>query len=151
MTDAPPAFEALDPDYAARVRACFEGQSLMRTLNAQLTRLEVGAADIAFDYRADLAQQNGFIHAGIVTALIDTACGLAAYTMMPADADVLSVEFKVNLLRPAMGERFVACGRVVKPGNTLIVTQGELRAWQGADTTTAGTQVAIMQATMIRR
>ena len=137
-----------DPDYVARVRGCFDGQTLMRTIGARLTRLEPGAVDIAFAYRADLAQQNGFIHAGIVTALIDTACGLAAYTLMPADADVLSVEFKVNLLRPAAGERFLACGLVIKPGLTLMVTRGDL--WALAPESSR-IHVATMQATMIRR
>jgi uncharacterized protein (TIGR00369 family) len=140
-----------DPAYAARVRACFEAQALMSTLSARLSRLEPGEVDIAFAFDQAFTQQNGFVHAGIVTALVDTACGLAAYTLMPADADVLSVEFKINLLRPAVGERFLACGRVIKPGSTLVVTQGELRAWPQAEADGEGQQVAIMQATMIRR
>ena len=144
-------FQISDPAYAARVRGCFDDQALMRTLGARLSRLEPGEADIAFAFDDALTQQNGFLHAGIATALVDTACGLAAYTLMPADADVLSVEFKVNLLRPAVGERFLACGRVIKPGSTLVVTQGELLAWPRADTDGDGQPVAIMQATMIRR
>lgn len=149
-TDPTFSFQASDPDYAARVRGCFEGQALMTTLGAALTRLEPGAVDIGIDYRTDLTQQNGFLHAGIVTALVDTACGLAAYTLMPAGADVLSVEFKVNLLRPAAAARFLARGRVIKPGSTLVVTQGELLGWSDAAMTDTGRQVAIMQATMIR-
>jgi uncharacterized protein (TIGR00369 family) len=144
-------FHVPDPEYATRVRSCFDRQALMRTLGARLSRIEPGEVDIAFAFNDAFTQQNGFLHAGIATALVDTACGLAAYTLMPADADVLSVEFKVNLLRPAVGERFLACGRVIKPGNTLIVTQGELRAWPQADTDIDGQAIAIMQATMIRR
>lgn len=143
-------FQIADPDYAVRVRACFDGQALMRTLGARLSRLEPGEVDIAFAFDGAFTQQNGFLHAGIATALVDTACGLAAYTLMPADADVLSVEFKVNLLRPAVGERFLACGRVIKPGSTLVVTQGELRTWPRTDTDGDGQPIAIMQATMIR-
>jgi uncharacterized protein (TIGR00369 family) len=144
-------FQVRDPDYAARVRGCLEAQALMRTLGASLVRLAPGAVEIAFAYRADLTQQNGFVHAGIVTALIDTACGLAAYTLMPADADVLSVEFKVNLLRPAAGDRFLATGRVVKPGQTLMVTQGDLWALPDDKNATKRSHIAMMQATMIRR
>jgi len=144
-------FQISDPAYAARVRGCFDGQALMRTLGARLSRLEPGEVDIAFGFNDAFSQQNGFLHAGIVTALVDTACGLAAYTLMPADAEVLSVEFKVNLLRPAVGECFLACGRVIKPGSTLVVTQGELLAWPQADSDGDGQPVAIMQATMIRR
>ena len=150
-----PRFQALDPDYANRVRGCFEGQALMATLGASLSRLEPGFVDLAFGYRPEFTQQNGFIHAGVVTALVDTACGLAAHTLMPAGADVLSVEFKLNLLRPAAGARFLARGRVIKPGNTLLITQGELHAWASSvaadDGHDEGQLVAIMQATMIRR
>ena len=146
------AFRVPDPAFAARVHGIFDAQALMRTLGADLLRLAPGEVDIAFDYRTEFTQQNGFLHAGIITTLIDTACGLAASTLMPPDADVLSVEFKVNLLRPAMGERFVAEGRVVKPGQTLMVTQGDLWAWpSSASADGERIHVAMMQATMIRR
>lgn len=143
---------APDPAFASRVRGCFHAQALMRTLDAHLARIAPGEVDIAFAHRIDLTQQNGFIHAGIVTALVDTACGLAALTLMPANADVLSVEFKVNLLRPAAGAHFLACGRVIKPGQTLMVTQGELWSMAQPDAPpSARAQAAMMQATMIRR
>ncbi len=146
------AFNVPDPAFAARVRDIFEGQALMRTLGATLLRVAPGDVDIGFDFNADFTQQNGFLHAGATAALVDTACGLAATTLMPAGADVLSVEFKVNLLRPAAGARFIASGRVIKPGRTLMVTQGDL--WAFPVTTSNDSDrihVATMQATMIQR
>lgn len=143
---------AQDPAFEVRVRRCFEAQALMRTLGAMLARVEPGAVDIAFEYRQEMTQQNGFLHAGIVTALVDSACGFAALSLMPAGADVLSVEFKLNLLRPAAGKHFLACGRVVKAGQTLSVVQGELWSLPHADAGLgAGHEVAMMQGTMIRR
>lgn len=119
----------------------------MQLMGASLRRVERGAVSIALPYRADLTQQNGHIHAGIITAIADSACGYAAYTLMPADSDVLSVEFKVNLLRPAAGEEFVAEAQVVKTGRTLTVTRCDVYA-QAADEIK---MVATMLATMIRR
>jgi uncharacterized protein (TIGR00369 family) len=147
-----PHFQAQDPAYEVRVRGCFEAQALMRTLAAVLTRVEPGTVEIAFEHRQEMTQQNGFLHAGIVTALIDSACGFAALSLMPADADVLSVEFKVNLLRPASSKHFLACGRVIKAGQTLTIAQGDLWALPHADAEAdARSHVAMMQATMIRR
>lgn len=146
------AFNVPDPDFAARVHAIFEAQALMRTLGASLLRVAPGEVEIGFDFVADFTQQNGFLHAGVTASLVDTACGLAATTLMPAGADVLSVEFKVNLLRPAAGARFIASGRVIKPGHTLMVTHGDLWALPLAASTDGDrVHVATMQATMIRR
>ena len=145
-------FDVPDPAFDARVRAIFEAQALMRTLGATLLRVAPGELEIGFDFNADFTQQNGFLHAGATAALVDTACGLAATTLMPAGADVLSVEFKVNLLRPAAGARFIASGRVIKPGRTLMVTQGDLWAFPLASSNDSDrVHVATMQATMIRR
>jgi uncharacterized protein (TIGR00369 family) len=119
----------------------------MQLIGATLSRVEPGMVDISLPFREDLTQQNGFIHAGIITTIADSACGYAAYTLMPAGASVLSVEYKVNLLRPAAGESFVAEGRVIKPGNTLTVTRADVYAQTGERTTL----VATMLATMIRR
>ncbi len=110
-----------DPDYVARVRASFERQAAMATLGARLARVAPGEVDIELPFRADLTQQHGFIHAGIVSTVLDSACGYAAFTLMPADAAVLSIEFKVNLLAPARGERIVARSRVVRAGRTVSV------------------------------
>ncbi len=146
------AFDVPDRAFAARVRDIFEAQALMRTLGATLLRVAPGDVDIGFAFNADFTQQNGFLHAGATATLVDTACGMAATTLMPAGADVLSVEFKVNLLRPAAGARFIASGRVIKPGRTLMVTHGDLWAFPLATSTDRDrVHVATMQATMIRR
>ncbi|HEV2860941.1 MAG TPA: PaaI family thioesterase [Pyrinomonadaceae bacterium] len=121
-------FAPEDPDFAERVRASFNRQALMRLIGATLGRVEAGAVDISLEYREDLTQQHGYLHAAVTTAIVDSACGYAALSLTPAGSEVLSVEFKVNLLRPAVGERFVAQGRVLKPGRTLIVVRGDVLA-----------------------
>lgn len=119
----------------------------MQLIGANLRRVEPGIIDIELPYRADLTQQNGYIHAGILTTIADSACGYAAFTLMPADAGVLSVEFKVNLLRPARGELFLAQARVIKAGATLMVARCDVFADADSETKL----VATMLATMIRR
>jgi len=99
----------------------------MHTLGARLERIEAGAVDIALDWAQSLTQQHGFLHAGMVSAALDSACGYAALTLMPVDAAVLTVEFKINLLAPAQGQRFSMQARVLKPGRTITVAEG--RAW----------------------
>ena len=141
-------FAASDPEFAARVRKSFDAQALMRLLGASLERVEPGEVDIALRRRPDLTQQHGYLHAGVLTAIADSACGYAAYTLMPADSEVLSVEFKLNLLRPADGERFVARGRVLRAGRTLTVAAADVMAGTGSS---AGTVVATMLATLIRQ
>jgi uncharacterized protein (TIGR00369 family) len=136
-----------DPEFESRVRDSFARQEVMRTIGASLSRVEAGAVDITLPFRGDLTQQNGFIHAGIVTTIADSACGYAAYTLMPVGASVLSVEFKVNLLRPAAGEFFVAEARIIKSGGTLTVARADVYAQAGAETKL----VATMLATIIRR
>lgn len=127
-----------------RVRESFDKQTVMKTIGAQLVRVEPGAVDIALPYRADLCQQHGFLHAGIVATVVDSACGYAALTLMPDDAGVLSIEFKVNLLSPAKGARFLAKGRVRKAGRTITVCEGELVVDEDG-----GKTVASMTATMM--
>jgi uncharacterized protein (TIGR00369 family) len=136
------------PTDPAAVRASLEQQTFMTLLGATATTVEEGHVCIEVPYRDDLCQQNGFLHAGVVTSVADSACGYAALTLMPAGSDVLSVEFKVNLLAPARGDRVVADARVVRSGRTLTVCQAEVRAV--ADDATE-TLVALMQATMIAR
>jgi len=128
------------------VRASFDAQPLMRTLGAVLTAVEPGVVRIELPFSAALTQQHGYVHAGAITSIVDSACGYAAYSLMPAGAEVLTVEFKVNLLNPAQGERFVAVGRVIKPGRTLTVCQGEVTALAGNEHRT----VALMQTTMMQ-
>ncbi len=140
-----PTFEPQDPDYQARVRRSFARQRALTTLGATLARVAPGEVEIHLPFRPELSQQHGFLHAGISTAVVDTACGYAALTLMPPGAAVLSIEFKVNLLAPGQGEHFVATGRVVKAGRTVTVCTGEVEALLGGERRT----VALMQATMM--
>lgn len=126
-----------------RIRESFERQKFMATLGASLVSVSPGEVVIELSHDESLVQQNGFLHAGVTTAVVDSACGFAALSMMPEGSDVLSVEFKVNLLAPAAGTRFRATGRVVKSGRTLTVCQGEMVALD------SGKTVALMTATMI--
>ena len=118
----------------------------MKLIGARLSLVEPGVVEITLPYRADLLQQNGYLHAGIITTIADSACGYAACTLMPAGSNVLSVEFKLNLLRPAQGEIFVARADVIKPGRTLTVVRADVFAITGDDKVL----VATMQGTMIR-
>jgi uncharacterized protein (TIGR00369 family) len=121
-------FEPKNPDFREVATATFHAQRAMKTLGISISRLEPGEVDLAMDYSPDFSQQHGFIHAGIITAGLDNACGIAAFTLMPAGSGVLTVEFKTNLLAPAKGERFVFRGTVVKPGRTLTVSEGKAYA-----------------------
>jgi uncharacterized protein (TIGR00369 family) len=122
------AFQAEDPNFATRVRESFARQGAMRLIGAELTRIDPGLATIELPYRADLTQQHGFFHAGMTTTIADTAAGYAAYSLFPAESSVLTVEFKINLIAPADGERLVATGRVKKPGRTLTICEFEVVA-----------------------
>ena len=137
-------FHPEDSDFAARVRASFDRQALMKLLGATIERIEAGAVDISVGHRPDLTQQHGYLHAAVTTAIADSASGYAALTLTPAGCEVLSVEFKVNLLRPAVGERFVAQGRVLKPGRTLSVVRGDVWATTGGSSTLIATLLATM-------
>ena len=121
-------FEASNPSFVAEVKDSFAKQAVMKTIGAELVSVVSGAVQISLPYRADLTQQNGYLHAGIVTTIADSACGYAAYTLMPPNSAVLSVEFKVNLLRPAKGEEFLAIAEVLKPGRTLTVVRADVFA-----------------------
>jgi uncharacterized protein (TIGR00369 family) len=140
MTD----FLPRDPNFATRVTASFARQQVMATIGARLVQVRPGAVEIELAFRADLTQQHGYLHAGIVTTVIDSACGYAALSLMPAGAEVLSVEFKVNLLAPAAGERFVARARVVRAGRTITVCAGDLFAINGAEEKLIATMLATM-------
>jgi uncharacterized protein (TIGR00369 family) len=135
----------VDAEFENRIRASFARQELLNTLNGKIAYIGPGELHIEAPFDERFTQQDGFLHAGIVTTLIDSACGYAAYTLMPAGSRVLSVEFKVNFLNPARGERFRAEGRVAKSGRTISVCEGKLFAFQNGQ----GTLVAMMQATMI--
>lgn len=126
-----PAFVPQDPDFEARVRTSFARQRFMATLGARLVRVEPGLCEIELAYQDGLTQQHGYLHAGAVTSIADSSGGYAAYSLMPADSSVLAVEFKINLLEPAKGQRFVGRGRVVRAGKRLSVCELEVEAWDG--------------------
>ena len=117
-----------DPAFERRVRESFARQSIMTTLGATLERVAPGEVDVRLAFRHGLTQQHGFLHAGVLTTIVDSACGYAALTLMPPEAAVLTVEFKVSLLAPGRGESFLARGRVLKHGRTLVFTSGEVLA-----------------------
>ena len=118
--------KARNPLFANEIEQSFEKQTIMGLIGAQLARVEPGLVEITLPYRADLAQQHGYLHAGIVTTIADSACGYAAFSLMPPDSEVLSVEFKVNMLRPAKGKTFSAVAEVVKSGKTLTVVRADV-------------------------
>jgi uncharacterized protein (TIGR00369 family) len=117
------SFEPADADFAKRVRASFARQQVMGFIGARLTRVEPGLVEIELPFRRELTQQHGYFHAGITGTIADSAGGYAGYTLFPADSSVLTVEYKMNLLAPADGERLVATGRVVKSGRTLTICE----------------------------
>jgi len=124
-------FEARDPDFEQRVRSSYKRQQAMRFLGASLEDVEAGHCRITLPYRPELSQQHGFFHGGIVGTIADSAAGYAGYTLMAADDSVLTVEYKLNLMAPADGERLVVHGRVIRPGRTLMVTGAD--AWVEKD------------------
>jgi uncharacterized protein (TIGR00369 family) len=138
-------FQPRNPDFEARVRGSFARQRAMALIGAVLSRVEPGRVDIELPVRDDLGQQHGFVHGGIVGMIADSAGGYAAFTLMPADASVLTVEYKLNMLAPAEGERLVARGEVVKPGRTLAVVRADVWALRDG----RETQVAAMQQTLM--
>ena len=133
-----------EPDEAmvARVRASLERQGMMATLGVELIAIERGRVEMALRHDDRLTQQHGFLHAGAVASVLDSACGYAAYSVMPPEASVLTVTYTINLLAPAAGQRFTMTGQVVRAGRTLVVCRGEAFA-DGA-----GRPFAAMQATM---
>lgn len=121
-------FEPATEDYESRVRASFAKQGIMDLIGAVMTRVEPGLVEIALPFRDDLSQQHGFFHAGVTSTIADSAGGYAAFSLFPADAAVLTVEYKINLASPAKGERLIALGEVIKPGRTLTLCDLEVFA-----------------------
>ena len=132
-----------DPDFEKRIRASFDRQKVMPLIGASLTLVEPGVVEIVVPARDDLTQHDGFMHAGIVTTVLDSACGYAAYTLMPADTRVLSVEFKVNLLAPASGELIRVRGEVKRAGRTLTVCSGDAYADEKICATMLATMICL--------
>ena len=126
----------------ARVRASFDRQGMMTTLGVEVVAVEPGRVEMSLRHDDRFTQQHGFLHAGAVASVLDTACGYAAYSVMPPEASVLTVTYTINLLAPAAGERFAITGEVVRAGRTLVVCRGEAFADAGQR------PFAVMQATM---
>ena len=144
-------FQPKNPDYRAVATGTFEQQRAMKTLGISISRLEPGEVDLAMDYSAELTQQHGFIHAGVITAGLDNACGIAAFTLMPPATGILTVEFKTNLLAPARGERFAFRATVVKPGRTLTVCEARAYAPDGGKESLVATMTGTLMAIMPRQ
>jgi uncharacterized protein (TIGR00369 family) len=138
---AQPKFQPQDPAFAARVRASFARQKAMVLIGASLTVVEPGYVEIALAYRPELTQQKAFVHGGILGMIADSACGYAAYSLMPATSSLVTVEYKINILAPAKTD-LVARGEVIRPGRTLTIARGDVYA---AD----GTHVASMLQTLM--
>jgi len=139
--------ETKNPQFEQAVRDSFAAQRLMATLGARLARVAAGEVEIRVPFRPGLTQQHGFLHAGVLSSALDSACGYAAFTLMPEGAGVLTVEFKINLLAPARGEELIARARVVRAGRTITVCQGEAVMLSGGSETE--TSVATMLATVM--
>ncbi len=137
-------FHPTDPNFESRVRGSFSRQLLMQTLGAVLNKVEPGIVVIELANRPEVTQQNGFIHAGAIASVLDSACGYAAFSLMPADAAVLSVEFKVNLLAPARGEKLIATAEVKRAGRTISVCTADAHAEENGERKLVATMLATM-------
>jgi len=136
--------EPRDSDFEARVRGSFARQEAMKTLGARLTRVAAGEVEIALPFRADLTQQHGYLHAGVVAAVVDTACGYAALSLTEPGAEVLSVEFKLNLLAPAVGDSLAARARVLRAGRNVTVCAGDVYALHAGSEKMVATMLATL-------
>lgn len=140
------SFKLRMPNFESKVRASFANQQIMSTLGASLEHVAPGVAEISLPFDTALTQQHGYLHAGIITTIVDNACGYAALSLMKADATVLTIEYKVNFLSPAVGTHFLARGEVIRAGRTITVCRGEVFAMSKER---GRKVVATMQATMI--
>jgi uncharacterized protein (TIGR00369 family) len=134
--------ENAGPEFAMRVRDSFDRQGLMKHLGAHITQLQSGQVEIRVPYRNELTQQHNYFHAGVSGAIADSACGYAAYTLMPMDSSVLTVEYKINLLAPAAGEELIARARVVRSGKTLKICSADVYVRNGVAETHCATMLA---------
>ena len=140
-----PKFEPQDPDFAARVHASFARQKAMAFIGARLAALGPGWTEVELLHRDELTQQKGYLHGGIVGMIADNACGYAAFSLMPAGCSILTVEYKINILAPGRGLRYLARGEMIKPGRRLSVTRAEVYAESGD----RRTHIATMQETLM--
>ena len=137
-------YHPLNENFEERVRSSFARQGLMAGIGARLFKVTPGEVGIELLFRDDLTQQHNFVHAGIITSIVDSACGYAALSLMPPGADVLTVEYKVNFMAPAQGSKFTALGKVTKPGRTLTVCAGDVIAFDDGKETLIATMLATM-------
>ena len=142
-------FDPRDSGYESRVMQSFAEQAIMRTIGASLAAVEPGRVEIELPYASNLTQQDGFLHAGVSAIIMDSACGYAAFSLMPADARVLTIEFKINLLAPAAGNRFRAVATVRKPGRSVTVAEAELFAEHDGESGGDFRLIATMSATLM--
>jgi uncharacterized protein (TIGR00369 family) len=143
-----PSFNPADQDFENRVRSSFNNQQVMKTIGARMIKVVPGEVHLELPYSPVLTQQHGYVHAGIVGTIVDSACGYAAYTLMPILSEVLTVEYKINFLSPAKGEKFIAVGRVMKPGRTLTVCSGDVFSYHKSEEKLVATMQATMMAVM---
>ena len=139
-------FEPTDPNYRSRVTQSFAEQAIMQTIGASLLEVAPGHVEIGLPFALRLTQQDEFLHSGVSSTIMDSACGYAAFGLMPAGARVLTIEFKINLLAPAAGDRFRAIGKVRKPGRSVFVAEGELFAERDGGSKLVATMVATLMA-----
>ncbi len=137
-------FQVKDPNFEQRVQTSFAKQRILATIGATLKSVQPGEVEIELPFRDDLVQQHGFIHAAVLTAIVDTACGYAALTLMPPEAAVLTIEYKVNFMSPAIGERMIGKGWVTKPGRNVTVCHGDVYAIQEGKEKTVATMLTTM-------
>lgn len=141
MTD----FTISDPGYKERITRSFNYQPMMKTMGVTLVDIEPGHVEFSMEFADHLTQQNGFLHAGALSTALDSACGFSSYTLMPAEASILTIENKVNLFRPALKGPFKIVGDVIKPGRTIIVSEGHAYDGEGKLTATmTATNMAIL-------
>jgi uncharacterized protein (TIGR00369 family) len=143
------SFKPKDPQFRSRIEATVNRQQVMKTLGVTIASLQPGEVELVMPYDAAYTQQHGFMHAGIIATVLDNACGCAAFSLMPDDAAILTVDFKTNLLAPGRGERFVFRGKVVKPGRTITVCEAQAFAVDGGEekliATMTGTLMALFE------
>jgi|HubBroStandDraft_6_1064221.scaffolds.fasta_scaffold163431_3 uncharacterized protein (TIGR00369 family) len=142
----PPNNEKINPEANQRVRESFSRQGLMHHLGAELAALSPGECEIRIPFRKELTQQHGYFHAGVTAAIADSACGYSAYTLMPTDCSVLTVEYKINLVAPADGEALIARARVLRSGKTLKICAADVFAVKGGNETLCATSLSTIMA-----
>ena len=149
------SFKPKDPQFRSRIEASFNQQQVMKTLGVKIVSLQPGEIELMMPYASEFTQQHGFLHAGMIATALDSACGYAAFSLMPEDAEVLTVEFKTNLLAPARGKHFIFRGRVVKPGRTITVCEAHAFAVKGGEerlvATMTGTLMALFERADLKR